>query len=180
MNILITILLVIAGIIALILIIAMVMRKKHYVQREIIINAPKQKVFDYIKMLKNQEAFNKHAQAGTDRKKELKGTDGTVGFIYAWSGNKDAGKGEKEIKNIVEGEKVEMEIRFEKPMKVSADIIMETEAISDHQTRVYWSNAGTLPYPVNFLIPVMEKHVKKDMDSSLSTLKNILETHQKN
>jgi len=175
MNILITILLVVAGIIALLLIIALFMKREHYVKREIIINAPRQKVFDYIKLLKNQDEFNKHAMAGADRNREFKGTDGTVGYIYAWSGDKDAGAGEKEIKNIIEGKRIEMEIRFIKPMTTSADIIMEMESLPGDQTKVIWSNAGTLKYPVNIFIPMMEKSIAKDMDSSLSTLKNILE-----
>jgi hypothetical protein len=175
MNIIITILLVLAGIIALLLIIALFMKKEHYVKREIIINAPRQKVFDYIKLLKNQDEFNKNAMAGPDREKVFKGTDGTVGYIYAWSGNKNAGVGEKEIKSIVEGQSIETEIRFVKPMAATASIIMGTESLSDNQTKVIWSNAGTLKYPVNILIPMMEKHVVKDMDTGLSTWKNILE-----
>jgi len=175
MNILIIIILVIAGIIALLLIIALLMKREHYVKREIIINAPRQNVFDYLKLLKNQEKFNKYAMTDPDRNGEFKGTDGTVGFIYAWSGNKDAGEGEKEIMNIVEGESIEMEIRFVKPMITSAQIIMETESLPDDQTKVIWSNAGTLKYPVNIMIPMMEKHVVKDMDRSLSNLKSILE-----
>jgi len=175
MTTLITILLVIAGIIALLLIIGLFMKKEHYVRREIIINAPRKKVFDYIKLLKNQDEFNTGAMEDPNRKKEFKGTDGTVGYIYAWSGNKDAGVGEKEIMNIIEGKKVEMEIRFVKPMAVSATIIMETESLSDNQTKVNWSNAGTLRYPINIMIPMMEKQVAKGMDISLSTLKNILE-----
>ena len=175
MNIIITILLVIAGIIALLLIIAVFMRKEHYVKREIIINAPRQKVFDFVKLLENQDKFNKHAMAGPDRNREYKGTDGTVGFIYAWKGNKEAGEGEKEIKNIIEGKRVEMEIRFVKPMKTSATIIMDLESLSDNQTKLTWSNAGRLQYPVNLFIPIMEKAVPKAMDESLVSLKNILE-----
>jgi hypothetical protein len=175
MNIIITIILVVVGIIALLLIIALFMKKEHYVKREVVINAPRQKVFDYVKLLKNQDEFNKHAMAGPDRKREFRGTDGTVGYVYAWSGNKNAGVGEKEIKNIIDGKKIEMEIRFIKPMAVRASIIMETESLSDNQTKVYWSNAGTLNYPINILIPIMERSVAKDMDSSLLTLKNILE-----
>lgn len=178
MNIIITILLIMAGIIALLLIIALFMKRKHYVGREIIINAPCQKVFDYIKLLKNQDAFNKNAMAAPDRKREFKGTDGTVGYIYAWSGDKNAGVGEKEIKNIIEGRSIETEIRFVKPMVTSASIIMETEPLSANQTKVSWSNTGKLKYPVNIMIPIMEKHVAKDMDSSLSTLKNILENNK--
>src|SRR5947207_5171396 len=175
MNIIISILLTVAGIIVLLLIVALFMKKEHYVKREIIINAPRQKVFDYIKLLKNQDEFNKHAMAGSDRKREFKGTDGKVGYIYAWSGKKDAGEGEKEIKNIIEGKRIETEIRFVKPMTVTASIIMETESLSDDQTKVTWSNAGTLKYPINIMIPMMEKQVAKGMDISLSTLKNILE-----
>ncbi len=175
MNIIITILLVVAGIIALLLIIALFMKRKHYVKREIIINAPRQKVFDFLKLLKNQEKFNKWAKTDPDRKEEFKGTDGTVGFIYAWSGNKNAGEGEKEIKNIIEGKRIETEIRFVKPMQITACVIMETESLSDNQTKVYLSNAGTLKYPLNIMIPMVEKKFPKDIDISLSTLKNIFE-----
>ena len=175
MNIIVTILLVVAGIIALLLIIALFMKKEHYVNREIIINAPGQKVFDFLKLLKNQDQFNKWAKVDKDRKEEFKGTDGTVGYIYSWSGNKNAGQGEKEIKNIIEGKRIETEIRFVKPMRVSASVIFETESLSDDQTKVILINTGTLKYPLNIMIPMAEKKFPKDMDDSLSTLKNILE-----
>jgi hypothetical protein len=169
------ILLVVAGFLALLLFIGLFMSKEHYVKREVIIEAPRQKVFEYIRFLKNQDNFNKHAMAGPDRNKEFKGTDGTVGYIYAWSGDKKAGVGEKEIKNIVEGKSIESEIRFVKPMKVSASIIMEATSLSDNQTKVSWSNAGRLNYPFNIMIPMMESSVAKDMDTSLVNLKRILE-----
>src|ERR1700712_4882486 len=112
MNTITIILLVVAGIIALLLIIGLFMKKEHYVKREITIDAPRQKVFDFLKLLKNQDQFNKHAMADADRIGVSKGTDGTVGYIYSWSGNKDAGEGEKEIISIVEGKSIETEIRF--------------------------------------------------------------------
>jgi hypothetical protein len=175
MNTIVTILLILAATIALPLLIALFMKKEHYVRREIIIQAPRQKVFDYIKLLKNQDTFNTHAMAAPDRKKEFRGTDGTVGYVYAWSGEKNAGVGEKEIIAIVEGKRLETEIRFVKPMAAVARVVMEAESLSGQQTRLYWSNAGTLKYPVNIFIPMMQKSVAKDMDSSLAVLKNILE-----
>src|SRR5436190_23452647 len=84
MDIINTILLVVAGMIALLLIFGLFMRRQHYVKREIIIHAPRQKVFDYIKLLRNQDEFNKHAMAGPDRNREFKGTDGTIGYVYSW------------------------------------------------------------------------------------------------
>jgi hypothetical protein len=177
MNTITTILLVLAGIIALLLIIALFIKKKHYVKREIIINAPLQKVFDFLKLLKNQEEFNKWAKADPARKWEYKGTDGTVGFIISWSGNKKAGEGAKEIMNIIEGKRIETEIRFVKPMRVTASVIMETESLSANQTKVSLINTGKMNYPMNIFIPMAEKNFPKDMDESLATLKNILENN---
>src|SRR4051812_32386318 len=97
--------------------------------------------------------------------------------IYSWSGDKSAGAGQKEIRNIIDGKRVEVEIRFTKPMKVSATIVFETDNVTDNQTRLSWSNAGKLNYPVNIFIPMMEKSVARDMDSSLLTLKKILENN---
>jgi hypothetical protein len=180
MNTISIILLAFAGIITLLLIVALFMRKKHYVNCEIVINAPRQKVFDFLRLLKNQEQFNKWAKVDKDRKEETKGTDGTVGFIYSWSGNKNAGEGEKEIINIVEGKRIETEIRFVKPMRITASMIMETVSVSGpdtyrDQTKVNLSNSGVLKFPLNIMIPMFEKNFAKDLDSSLSTLKNILE-----
>ncbi len=176
MSPIIIILLVLACIIALLLIIALFMKKEHYVKREIIINAPNQKVFDFLKLLKNQDRFNKWATADKqNRKEEFKGTDGTVGFIYSWSGDKSAGQGEKEIMNMIEGKRIETEIRFVKPMRVTASVIFETTSLSVDQTKINLINAGTLNYPVNIMIPIAERNFAKDMDTSLLTLKNILE-----
>ncbi|MDB5144592.1 MAG: hypothetical protein JWQ66_3305 [Mucilaginibacter sp.] len=169
------ILYIIIGILVLVFLAALFSRKSHYVKQEIVINAPQEKVFDYIRFIQNQETFNTNAMEDADRKKEFKGTDGTVGYVYAWTGNKDAGVGEKEIINIINGKSVEMEIRFVKPMKATARIIMETEPLSANETRLSWSNAGTLPVPVNLFIPKMEKHVARDMHKSLLTLKSLLE-----
>ena len=175
MNIFITILLVLAGIIALLLIIALFVKREHYVKQEIIINAPRQKVFDYVKLLKNQDEWNKNAKGDPDKKEEFKGTDGTVGFIIAFSGNKNVGEGQKEIMNIIEGKRIETEMRFVKPMTFTASLIMDTESLSDNQTKVNLSHDGTLKYPKNIMILMFEKMFAKQMDISLSTLKNVLE-----
>jgi hypothetical protein len=71
-----------AGIIALLLIIALFIKREHYVKREIIINALLQKVFDFLKLLNNQDQFNKWATADKkNRKEEFKGIDGTVDLL---------------------------------------------------------------------------------------------------
>jgi hypothetical protein len=39
-------------------------------------------VFNYLKLLKNQDNFNKWAMTNPDSNKEFKGTDGTVGSLF--------------------------------------------------------------------------------------------------
>ncbi len=175
MSILITVLLVIAGIIVLLLVIALVTKRGYSIQREIIIDVPPQKVFDYIKYLKNWDNFNERATADPGKKQVYQGTDGTPGFIIGWSGNKKVGEGEKEIKSISEGKKIETEIRFVKPFAVTGHSSMTTERMSDTKTKVIFSNASTLPYPLNILLLMVEKGIAKDMGTSLSVLKGILE-----
>lgn len=171
-----TILLSFVGLIALLLIIALFLKKQHYVKREIVINVPQEKAFNFLRFVGNQDKFNKWARTDPDRKVETTGNDGEVGYIYSWSGNKDAGQGAKEIKNIIDGKRIETEIRFIKPMQVTARMIMETESLSENQTKVNFINTGTLNYPLNLMIPFAEKNFAKDLDSSLATLKQLLES----
>ncbi len=175
MNILLTILLVVAAIIALILIIALLIKKEYFIQREVLIDAPLPKVFDYLKQLKNQDHFNKWVMADPNMKKDFTGTDGTVGFTYAWNSNKKAGEGAQEITKIVAGKTIETEVRFIRPFAGIAAANMGTEAISDNQTKVTWSNASAMKYPMNIMISMIEKMLAKDMDESLLRLKGILE-----
>ncbi len=175
MSILSIILLVPVAVIALLLILAMFMKKTHYVRREITINAPVRKVFEFIKLLKNQDKFNKWARTDPDRNWTYKGTDGTKGFMIAWSGNKSAGEGEKEIMELIENKRVATQIRFVRPMKISADVIMETRSLSPDETSLALINTGTMPYPMNLFIPMAEKKYPADMDESLQLLKKILE-----
>src|ERR1700757_4744620 len=96
MKILKRILIVIAVLIAIPLIVALFTKKDYAIEREVVINKPKQDVFNYIKMLKNQPNYSKWAMDDPNAKMTFTGTDGTVGFISAWESNK-VGKGEQQI-----------------------------------------------------------------------------------
>lgn len=175
MNTLKIILLVVVIIIAIPLIIALFVKKEYSVEREITINKPKQEVFNYMKYLKNQDNYSKWVRTDPNMKKDFRGTDGTVGFVYAWDGNKDAGKGEQEIKNITEGERLDVEVRFERPMAGIAYAPVVTQSLSGNQTKVKWGLKGKSKYPFNFMNLFMNGMLGKDLETSLTTLKGILE-----
>ena len=110
-------------------------------------------------------------------KKEFRGTDGSVGFVYAWDGNKQAGKGEQELKGIREGERIDVEVRFIKPFEGIATTPFTTKPISENETLVTWGMTSTLKYPMNLMLLFMnmDKLLGKDLETSLLTLKKILE-----
>ncbi|HKG06707.1 MAG TPA: SRPBCC family protein [Pedobacter sp.] len=178
MKILKAFLIVIIGIIVLAMVAALFISKDYAVEREVTINKPKQEVFDYIKLLKNQDHYSIFNQLDPAMKKTYHGIDGTVGFVYAWdSEKKEAGKGEQEISKITEGERIDMLLRFKEPFEANDNAYMTTEAVSDSLTKVKWGFSGHMNYPMN-LMPVlmnMEKSLGKALQDGLNNLKTTLE-----
>ena len=170
------ILIVVVIIIAIPLIIALFVKKEYSIQREITINKPQQEVFNYVKYLKNQDNYSKWVMTDPAMKKDFRGTDGTEGFVYAWdSKDKNAGKGEQEITKITEGKRLDIEVRFEKPFEGIATTPIETEEISENETKVKWGMNGKNKYPMNFMNLFMDNMLGSDLETSLTNLKGILE-----
>jgi hypothetical protein len=177
MNILIIVLSVIGAILALFLVAALFVKKAYLVQRNIAINRSAGEVFDYIKFLKNQDHYSKWVMADPGMKKEFKGTDGTVGFVYAWnSEDKGVGEGEQEIKRISDRE-IDVEVRFVRPFENTGLARMIIEPLGAGQTRVTWGMEGRSRYPLNLMNSFMDKILGKDLEASLGNLKTILEKH---
>lgn len=171
------ILLVIVVLIAIVLVAALFVKKDLAAEKEITINKPKQQVFEYIKLLKNQNEYSKWSSMDPNMKKDFRGTDGTVGFVSTWDGNSDVGKGEQEIKKIEEGKRIDYELRFEKPIKSNNKAYMLTEAINDSTTKVKWGFSGKIPYPFNVLniFGTMTKDIGNDFQVGLQNLKKNME-----
>jgi hypothetical protein len=172
------IVIVLAILIAIPLIAALFVKGEYSVERHIDIAKPKQTVFEYIKLLKNQDNYSKWARMDPAMKKEYRGTDGTVGFVAAWdSDKKDVGKGEQEIKGIDEGKRLDFELRFLKPFKATDYAYMTTDSTGDSLTTVKWGFNGKMPYPMNVmcLFMNMDKMLGPDLQMGLDTLKAVLE-----
>ena len=166
------------ALVILVLIIALFVKKDYAVFREVTINKPKQEVFDYVKMLKNQDNYSKWALMDPNSKKTYKGTDGTAGFMSAWDSEvKDLGKGEQEITGLTEGARIDYNLHFIKPMENRAKAAMTTETAGDNQTKVTWTFSGNMAYPMNFMLLFlnMDKLLGKDLETGLDNLKVIME-----
>lgn len=178
MTIVIYVLAVIMAIVALVLIAAMFVRKSYSVRRRIVIDKPVDAVFDFVKYVNHAEQYNKWFMLDPDSKRERRGTDGAPGFVYAWDSTvKNVGKGEQEIKSVVDGQRIDCEVRFIKPFEGRADITMTTEPQPGGQTKVTWLFSSAMKYPMNIMLLFMdfEKMLGKDMEESLQNLKSVLE-----
>lgn len=176
------ILLVAAGLIVLLIaavvVIALVAPRDFKVERETTINKPKAEVFSYLKMLKNQKDWGPWFEKDPAMKQEFRGTDGTPGFVSYWKSDKDdVGEGEQEIKKIVEGERIDTELRFKQPFESKSDAYLTTESVGDSQTKVKWGFTGSMPVPMNVMLLAMDmdKEVGKDFEEGLANLKARLE-----
>jgi hypothetical protein len=169
---------VIIVIISLLLLLGVFIKKTIVIERKVTINKPKQIVFDYIKYLKNQDNFSKWATMDSNMKKEFVGTDGTVGFVSKWDSKKDdVGKGEQEIKAIVEGENIDFALHFIKPFESNCTASMITTTVNNNETLVSWKFTNNMKFPFNVLglFMNMDKMIGDDLQIGLNNLKTLLE-----
>ncbi len=147
------------------------------VEREVTINKPKAEVFDYVKLLKNQNEWGPWVKKDPAIKQEYKGTDGEVGFVSSWESNmEEVGSGEQEIKKITDS-RIDSELRFKKPFESTAQAFMTLDEASPTSTKVKWGFTGNMPKPMNLMLVFMDmdKEVGKDFDEGLKNLKAIIE-----
>jgi len=178
MKILKKILIIVVVIILIPFVVALFVKKQYSIEKEIIINKSKQEVFDYVKFLKNQDNYSKWATMDAEMKTTYRGNDGTVGFVSAWESDKeDVGVGEQEITAIIEGERIDYELRFIKPFQSTSLAYMITETLSENQTIVKWGFHGNMNYPMNLMLLFVkfEEMIGRDLQEGLDKLKILLE-----
>lgn len=144
---------------------------KLLIEKGIIIEKPRTVVFNYLKRLRHQDEYSVWNMKDLNKKVETKGTDGTVGFVYSWdSQDKKVGAGSQEIKKIIEGERIESEVRFLKPMKSIANVIFDVKDSGQHATEVVWSFQGNTKFPMSLFSGYIKKALGKDIEEGLANL----------
>jgi hypothetical protein len=153
------ILMVLIGLIAVLLIVALFIPEQTVVIRKIVIDRNQTEVFDYVKHLKNQEKYGVWWKADPNMKITAYGTDGSVGYIHTWKSTDDkVGEGQQKIISLHEdstSSKMDIELKFIKPFKSNNPSYMSTESVSRNSTQVTWAITNNMPYPMNLLGAVM-------------------------
>jgi len=168
---------IVLAVVAFILLLAAIAPKNYDVSRSIEIHRPVSVVFAYLKSLKKQDEWSPWGKRDPNMQKKFTGTDGKVGAISSWKGNKDVGEGEQEIIKIMDGERIDLELRFLKPFKSTSDAYIVTKEVEPNMTKVIWGFSGKNKFPMSIMMLFMNmgKAVGKDFEEGLSSLKEILE-----
>jgi hypothetical protein len=154
------------------------LKSEYTIVRDITINKPKTAVFNYIKLLRNQNEYSYYNRKDPDNIKSYLGTDGEVGFTYSWSSKINSiGSGTQTISRIEEGRELCCDISFTKPLPLKSVAIISLYEINENETKVTWSFSSNYKFPLNVIIYFvdLEKLIGTDLASSLITLKEKLE-----
>ena len=156
--------------------VGLVMPKKNMIiTSEVVIDRPKDEVFQYVKLLRHQEQYNKWIMSDPNIKMTYTGTDGTVGFTAAWQSKSKSGDGRQQITKVEEGLAYEAELRF-RDHHNATHARTSVETITDNKTKVTTTLSSTPTFPMNVMAPMIRKMIKKDMDENSANLKRVLES----
>ncbi|QKJ62532.1 SRPBCC family protein [Flavobacterium sp. M31R6] len=163
------------SLIVLLLIIALFIPNDYTVSVSTTINKPKQVVFDYVKLVKNQENYSIWVMQDPDVNMDYQGMDGTVGFKASWDSKDDnVGAGSQQITAVSE-DRIDVDLHFERPMKGDDKASTLLESISANETKVTAEFYGHSSYPMNLMNFVGGKIIKDAETQNLANLKKILE-----
>ena len=162
----------------LIIILGATLKKEYSIHREITVQKSKQEVFEYIKLLRNQNEYSYYNRKDPNTIKSYSGIDGEVGFKYTWSSKMSSiGSGTQIISKIIDGEMMCCDIQFTKPTHLKSYAEIALISVNENQTKVSWTFKSVYTFPLNIIIYFfnLEKLIGNDIASSLITLKEKLE-----
>ncbi|NOT35871.1 MAG: SRPBCC family protein [Saprospiraceae bacterium] len=167
----------IIGLLAFLLILALFIPKKYTVSVSENIGRPKQMVYDYMKLLKNQEYYSEWIKADPNLRPEISGEDGTVGANQEWNSKiNDVGEGSQAISAMTE-DRIDMDLNFIRPMKGVAKAANIFTSIDERNTKVTSEFYDNTAYPFNLMSYFFgRKMVRDGMRKNLANVKKLLET----
>lgn len=146
------------------------------VERSTLIQAHPTYIYDQIADFRNWPRWSPWEGVDPDLQRTYAGADSGVGAVYAWSGNRRAGRGRMEIVDASEPTRVGIDLIFEKPFKSHSDTAFAI-APSGDSARVTWTMTGprTLATKVMGIFTSMDAFLGPDFERGLAQLKAIAE-----
>ncbi|HTL68047.1 MAG TPA: SRPBCC family protein [Lacunisphaera sp.] len=171
-----TILLLIAGLLALLAIVAALQPSTFAIKRQALIHAPAAALFAQVNELENWRNWSPWEEVDPALKRTYSGPRGGVGATYSWEGNNKVGTGRMTITDIRPDEAIWIKLEFFKPMAglCTAQFTFRPDAAG---TEVTWTMTGRNNFLAKLfcLIISSEKMIGGQFEKGLAKLKALLE-----
>jgi len=166
----------VAGVIAVILVLATTKPATFQVSRTATYKALPDSIWPYLDDFHNWRAWSPWERMDTSMTRTYSGAPSGVGAVYAWSGNKDVGTGQMKITAAEPASSLTIALDFLSPFEAhnTATFVL---APSGDSTTVTWTMTGPNTY-VSKLMSVfvsMDKMVGPDFEAGLANLKTVVE-----
>jgi len=163
-------------IVVFVLIAGLFVSKTYHLEKDITINAPREKVWSHVSSLREMEKWNPWREKDPNIKADFEGQDGTLGSVYNWSGNKDVGSGSQTITKLEKPDRVESHLHVIEPFEGEADAFTRL-VDAGNGTKVTWGFDTKYAYPMNTMLLFidMDGMMGKDYNNGLAKLKAICE-----
>lgn len=153
-------------------------KKSYDLSRTMVINAPREEVFNFARQLKKQPLWVPWFKRDPEAVLKFHGQDGKNGAALYWNGNSKVGEGTQKIMKIKPPALMETRILFVKPIKVNALTYIAVKELEANKTKMVWGVRGYLAFPLTIisLFYSVEKLLGNDFEKGLINLKSILES----
>lgn len=125
-----TLLIILLAVAALAIVLGLFGPKTSHVERETMIAAPSNVVWDHVGSLRKIDEWDPYREMDPDMQVTFEGADGEIGSKSQWEGKK-AGKGEREITEVQRGKHLGISLHLTTPPEATASTAIDVEPIGD-------------------------------------------------
>jgi hypothetical protein len=163
------------SIVALVVVLGLFAKKDYHIERSIEIDAPQAMIYDYIRHFKNFDQWSPWTALDPEMTSTVSGTDGEVGALHSWKGNKKVGEGRQTITALAP-DRIDIKTEFLEPYAGTSPTWFKLEP-AGKKIKVSWAFDMHTPFPLNGLMMFtdVDAGVGKDYEMGLENLQRILE-----
>ena len=171
-----TVVYILLGVIAVVLLISLLMPSRYNVEKATIIKRPVIDVMNKVGNLNFYSQWNPWQQMDPTTKSTITGTPKTTGHKYGWEGKK-VGIGSLTLISA-DDKHIHFDLEFIKPWSSKAkDNWLFEEWGDGGECKVTWQNSGELPWPMARLMgPIINKQLNQQFETGLKNLKQLCES----
>ncbi len=149
----------------------------YVISRDILINAPVEKIFPYLNDSRMANQWAPWTEIDPQAKMEYSGPEAGVGAQTSWSGEGQLGTGSATIVESVLNQRIAIKLQYVKPMNMTQDAEYLMQSVGN-QTQVTWKVKGKNSFLGRAICVFMDMDqvVGGMFEKGLSNLKKLTET----